>query len=264
MGANVSYRRNYLFAKELLKINIRASMALKGAFLLNAFFMVINNLAFFSVWWVFFTKFDEINGWRLPELMAMYGITAFSFGIAVIFAGGAKDLSRMVVDGELDTYLVQPKDALLQIIGSKSQMSGWGDLVSGFFLIAISGYLTWPNAVPLVILNLSAAAIFLSFRIIVHSLSFWLGPMENFSRQLSDFIITFSAYPQTLFNTYFKLFLFTVIPAGFIGYLPVVYLKEQNIYFLLASILGGAVYLTLARLMFTQGLKRYESGNKIG
>ncbi|HAZ12894.1 MAG: hypothetical protein A2X86_08895 [Bdellovibrionales bacterium GWA2_49_15] len=254
---------NYLFIKELLKTNMRASMALKGAFVLNAFFMVINNLAFFTVWWVFFTQFKNINGWGLAEVSAMYGITAFSFGIAVILAGGARDLSKMVVDGELDSYLVQPKDVLLHILGSKSQMSGWGDLVSGFFLIAVSGYLTWANAIPLIILNFSAAAVFLSFRIIVHSLSFWLGPMENLSRQLSEFIITFSAYPQTLFNTYFKVFLFTIIPAGFIGYLPVKYLMEKNIFLLLGAFLAGVFYLLLARIIFMQGLKRYESGNKI-
>ena len=57
-----SFRGTLRFFRELLIMNIKAPTALRTAFLMQMFFMMANNLVYFTVWWIFFGKFKEING----------------------------------------------------------------------------------------------------------------------------------------------------------------------------------------------------------
>ncbi|MEZ4741564.1 MAG: ABC-2 family transporter protein [Bdellovibrionota bacterium] len=252
------------FLVTLILTNIKSTISLRASFVLQSIFMAINNLIFFSMWWIFFGKFEDINGWRLSEIEAMYGFAAGSFGLAVIFGDGVREIARKIIDGSLDTYLVQPKNILIQAVVAKSNASGWGDLVTAIILLALSGYLTWKNLPIIIILHIAATLIFLSVGIISQSLAFWLGPIEHLAREIFEFVLTFSVYPQTIFPSAFKVLLFTVIPAGFVGYLPVEVVKNFSIPFLIVCVIAAAIYLLIAVYVFSVGLRRYESGNKIG
>ena len=61
-----------------------------------------------------------------------------------------------------------------------------------------------------------------------------------------------------------KVLLFTLIPGGFISYLPVTLLREFNPWLLLAVAAGAAAYATLSTFVFYRGLRVYESGNRLG
>ena len=67
--------------------------------------------------------------------------------------------------------------------------------------------------------------------------------------------------PRVLFTGAVKVLLFTVIPAGFVAYIPVELLRrwDWSLALLLAGVAGGAAL--AARLVFDAGLRRYESGN---
>ena len=83
-------------------------------------------------------------------------------------------------------------------------------------------------------------------------------------RQLWEFLITFSLYPRPLFSGALKFVLFTILPAGFIGFLPVELLRDFTWLGLGAAVGGAVIYSVLAALVFAAGLRRYESGNRIG
>jgi ABC-2 type transport system permease protein len=114
--------------------------------------MFANNFIFFSVWWIFFQRFEQLRGWRLPDLAALYGITAFSIGFMLVFGGGVRYLARMIVEGELDSLMTQPKNLLLHVLGSNSRPSGWGDMCSGLVLIIGFGHV---HNIPLLLLILA-------------------------------------------------------------------------------------------------------------
>jgi ABC-2 type transport system permease protein len=82
------------------------------------------------------------------------------------------------------------------------------------------------------------------------------------SRQLWELLITFSLYPEPLFGGALRLALFTVLPAGFVGYIParVVQAPFLSDVVLLA---GGAIaYMGLAVMVFEYGLRRYASASR--
>ena len=66
------------------------------------------------------------------------------------------------------------------------------------------------------------------------------GRIDSLVRQLWDFLVTFSIYPRPLFAGALKVLLFTVIPAGFIGYLPVEIFRSFSLGGLAAAIGGAA------------------------
>jgi ABC-2 type transport system permease protein len=257
------------FAVALVATNLKSSFALRGAFWLQAGFMVANNLLFFVFWWIFFDRFQEVRGWRLDDVMVLFGVVATGFGVAVVFAGGVRELSRTVSEGELDVFLTQPKSPLLHVVASRTQASGWGDMLSGLGFLAASGAVG-PAQLPLVVVAVTCSAtVFVASGVILHSGAFWLGRVETLARHLWDFLVTFSTYPRSLFAGALKLMLFTVVPAGFIGYLPAELLRGPQtgaeLGVAIAAAVGGAVaYSLLAFAVFRAGLRRYESGNRFG
>jgi ABC-2 type transport system permease protein len=249
------------FLMALVATNLKSSFALRGAFWLQAGFMVANNVLYFVFWWIFFARFEEVRGWKVTDISAMYGIVAFAFGAAVVFVGGVREMSRRVANGELDGYLTLPKSPLLHLVASRTSASGWGDMASGAIFIAASGMVSW-RSVPLALIAVAASAVtFVATAVILHSLAFWLGRMESVARQAWDFLITFSIYPRPLFGGMLKALLFTLLPAAFIGWLPYELLRNFQWTGLLAATGGAAAYMTLAVFVFAMGLRRYESGN---
>jgi ABC-2 type transport system permease protein len=260
----VSARGTLRFAGALLATNLKATFALRGAFWLQAAFMAANNAVFFSVWWIFFRRFDDIGGWKLRDMLALYGIAATSFGLAVVVGSGMRDLARTISDGDLDPYLVQPKDLLLHVVGSRCSASGFGDLVSGAVLLGLSGHVTWATAPGVVVCTVAGATVFLSCGVLFHSLAFWLGPVNDWARQTWEFLIVFTVYPQTIYGPFLRVLLFTVLPAGFIGFVPVEWLRAPSPTGLAIAVGAAALYAALAYAVFRRGLKRYESGNRFG
>ena len=205
-----------------------------------------------------------MRGWRLEDMFAIYGMIAGAFGLAVVFGGGSRELTRLIVEGDLDCYLGQPKSPLLQAIASKSQASGWGDMASALLLIGLSGYVIPLSALTGATGMVCGALVLLVTTVIVHSLAFWMGNIESLSRQVTEFMVLFCAYPKTIFTGALKFALYTVIPAGFIAYLPVELVRKPDLLVLAGVVASVLVYASLAAWVFGLGLRRYESGNHFG
>jgi len=96
-----------------------------------------------------------------------------------------------------------------------------------------------------------------------HSLAFWLGDAEGLAQELWGALINFSTYPTVIFKGAVKVLLFTVLPAGFIAYVPVELLRQFR-WSWLGGVLGFAALMVVdSTAMFRAGLRRYESGNLI-
>jgi ABC-2 type transport system permease protein len=243
----------------LLLTNLKASIALRGAFWARAVFMALNNGIVLTLWLLFFLRYGDVKGWHAKDTVALYAVCASAFGLAVILGHGVNDLARRIHEGGLDAFLTQPKDVLLQCVASRSEASGWGDLGSSVVLFAVAGYLA-PATLPICLVTaLSGAAIFLATAVLFHSIAFWLGDTTTVSRQAWHFVILFSLYPSTIFGGWLKLMLFTALPAGFIAYLPVDLLHRFS-WTTLLGIAGAAVaYVAVAAFVFRLGLRRYQS-----
>ncbi len=253
---------NIAFVRALVGTNLKAAVALRGAFLIQVVFMLLNNFTFFVFWWVLMRRVPSLRGWRLEDVALLFGIVATAFGLTVTLAGGVRHLGRLIDEGDLDTLLTQPKSVLVHALGMRLQASGFGDIAAGVIFIALSGQVSLHTVPVVLVAILASALVFLACGIVFFSLAFWLGKVESVARQLWELLITFSLYPEPLFGGMLRLALFTVLPAGFIGYLPVRIVHDPSAVFIVVLIGGATAYLAAAVWVFHRGLRRYASGSR--
>lgn len=258
----MTIRSTMRYLGALTGASLKSSLALRGAFLMQAALMMINNLIFFAVWMIFYARFDDIGGWHRADMAALFGITAAGWGLSVVFMGGVRDMARTIHDGELDIYLTQPGYPLVRALASRLHASGWGDLVTAIILLSSLAGLCAAD-IPLAVLSaICAALIFTASGVILHSVAFWAGDVNTTARLMTEWVMLFSIYPQTIYSGALRVILFTVLPAGFIGYIPVTVLREPS-WALLAAMVGATVfYVALALIVFHLGLRRYASGSR--
>jgi len=262
-GNDMTPRSNSLaFARALVATNLKASLALRSAFVMQVVFMAINNFTFFVFWWALMRHVRTLRGWSLADIQVLFGIVAAAFGLTVTIAGGVRHLGRFIEDGDLDTLITQPKSVLVYALGLRSQPSGVGDFLSGVIFIALSGQVAW-HTTPLVVASvLASALVFVATGILFFSLAFWFGKVDSVARQLWELVITFSLYPEPLFGGMLRLVLFTVLPAGLVGYLPARVVRDASFPDVALLTIGAGVYIVLAVMTFDCGLRRYSSGSR--
>jgi viologen exporter family transport system permease protein len=119
--------------------------------------------------------------------------------------------------------------------------------------------------VPYIGLAVAASAlVFVACGIAFFSLAFWLGKVETMARQAWELLIMFSLYPEPLFGGVLRLVLFTLLPAGFVGYLPARLAQHPSVGSALVVIAAAGGYLLIAAFVFGRGLRRYTSGSRFG
>ncbi|HHY34414.1 MAG TPA: hypothetical protein GX510_02060 [Firmicutes bacterium] len=256
--------RSYLgLVTGYLKANISMEMEYRASFATRVLGMLLNDCMWLAFWVLYFTRFPALSGWERNDVVALWAVTAFGYGIAYSIFGNSVYLARIIINGDLDFYLVYPKDVLLHVLCSRMDVTALGDTLFGplvYFAIVRPG----PGQGLLFFLSgLAVAMILLGFTVIAHSLAFFIGNSETLASQLLNALITFSTYPSEIFQGAVRAILFTLVPAGFINSIPVRVMREQDPAFFAAVVLAAVVLVLGGRGLFRLGLKRYESGNLV-
>jgi ABC-2 type transport system permease protein len=255
-------RATFLFARALVANAVKSAMAERGAFIMRAVLMAVNNGIFFTFWIVLFSRVPKVRGYELGDMALLYGLVAFAHGMTMVVAGGLQYLARVIHDGELDALIAQPKPTLLYAAGLRSNPSGLGDIVSGLAMIALSGRVGLLG-IPLVLAaGLAGAIVLAATAVLMHCAAFWFGNTEAMSRQGYESTLFFSLYPDSLFTGPLRWLLFSLLPAGFVGYLPASLIRAPDVYSATAIALSAAAYGALAVWVFARGLRVYSSGSR--
>ncbi len=72
---------------------------------------------------------------------------------------------------------------------------------------------------------------------------------------------TFATYPEGIFKGIVKIILFTILPIGFVNYIPVRILSSFDINLFIITIGITALFIVIAFVIFYKGFKRYSSSN---
>ena len=239
-------------------------MEYRIAFIVQIITMIANDSLWLFFWWTYFRQFPLVNGWQSSNIIVIWAVAACGFGIGMGVFGNASKMAALIMNGGLDAYLGMPRNVLLHVCITASDPSAWGDI-----LFAIGAYvlILRPDLLHFALFLLFSflgALIFVSFLVIFGSLAFFLGNTEGLSQQMLGALVTFSTYPMNIFTGVVRLILFTVIPAGFISFVPLQLLQHFS-WPLFAAMVGfTALFVGVAVTMFELGLRRYESGNLLG
>jgi ABC-2 type transport system permease protein len=246
-----------------VKYNIMREMTNQVTFLTNVSFMVLNNATFIIQWMLLFSLKKDIGGYNLNDVLLLWGIAAGTFGLSHIFFQKAYELSDLIVNGKLDSFLVQPKNVLLSVISSGTNSSAIGDVLYGYLIIIIFKFSIY-NLILFTIFSILGALILTAFAVINGSLSFWIVKGDMISGNLNNIVLSFSTYPEGIFKGVVRLILYTLIPVGFINYLPIQIMLHFHLIHFLVVFGFTAFIIFLAFVVFYKGLKRYTSSSLMG
>lgn len=242
------------------KYNMMKEMVNKFTFFANIIFMMINNSSFLAMWGLIFNIKSDIAGIGFNDVLLIWGMSSFSFGVAHCMFRRAFWICDEIVEGKLDTYLVQPKNVLLMVITSSVEVSAIGDMIYGIVLAFVLK-LSFLQFLRFIFMGICGGMISIAFAIILQSLSFYIPRSEALSTSFESMLGQTSTYPQQIFSKGIQLILYSIIPTGFHIYLPVKIVMNFDIKYVLIEIIMTSVYTFLAFFVFNKGLKHYASNN---
>ena len=252
------------FLRALIGVNLASAMEYRVSFLSQIVGMMVNNGIYFVFWLIFFDQFGTIRGYNTDEIYLLFAIVTFSFGLAHMLAGNVgTNLAYLIAQGRLDYYLVFPRNLLVHVVFSRMMVAAIGDMVFGLVAYLFTGLFHPLEILYFLAASVLAGLIFIAYGIIAGSLAFYMGNAQNASQQMWNAMITFALYPNSLFGGLSRVLLYTLIPAGFVGAIPVRIVQDRNPVLLLALVVAAAVSWGVATAVFYVGVRRYESGSAI-
>lgn len=253
---------NYLqLATAYLCFNLKAQSSYRGAFISQMAAMFFNNCCWLLYWSMFFHMFPVVRGWTNADVVTMWAVVAAGFGIGHALCGNALSLPTLIAKGQLDVWMLYPRALLSHLILGRTSATAFGDALFGYFAYIAFAHPDWQHFTLFVFLTLSVAAAFVAFSIMTGSLGFYMGNAEGVCEQWRFALVTFSTYPAELFGGLAKVFLYTVVPAAVVSYLPVQSLRAMSWCDAVAAFTGSLVMVVVAIAVFYHGLSKYESGN---
>lgn len=243
-----------------VKYNIMREMINKVTFLTNICFMMLNNATFIIQWVILFRIKENIGGYTISDVMLLWGVCASGFGLSRIFFARAFSLSDLIINGKLDSYLVQPKNVLLSVLTSSTDTSAIGDLFYGILVMCIFSFGLRRFAL-FIIFSVTGAIIATAFALLMGSLSFWLVRVEIFGSNMVNIMLSFSTYPDGIFKGAVRFLIYLIIPVGMSVYLPVHIMLDFDLTGFLTVLAYTVLITALSVFVFYRGLRRYSSSN---
>lgn len=243
-----------------VKYNIMREMLNKVTFLTNILFMMLNNATFIVQWVILFRLKDDVGGYTMREIMLLWGLAASSFGLSHIVFARVFSLPDLIINGKLDSFLVQPKNVLLGVMTSATDTSSIGDFLYGMVILCVFDFSIGKFFLFLLFAS-TGAMILTGFALLMGSLSFWLVRADLFGSNMVNSMVSFSTYPDGIFKGGVRFLLYYIIPVGMAVYKPVHIMISFDMKELLLVAGYAAGLFALAAFVFYRGLRRYSSGN---
>lgn len=262
LTAAKSYAR---FIKMSVIKNIKAAIEYRKSFIIQTVFMFINN-SFFLIFWsiVFDVSGDSINTITMNDILYLWSLPTMAYGIAFFFFGGAQKLGDYIVNGGIDILLLQPKNVIINALLSSSDFSAFGDILYGFLMGLFAVQFDILKFLLLIILSFVVALFFICTNVILRVISIWVGDTSNIEHIYTyTLLLTFATYPENIFPGIIKFLMYTVIPAGYIAFMPIKIVASYDFSLLLILIPVLIIYILLTVLICQKALKKYESTNNV-
>lgn len=243
------------------KLNLKKEWKYKSSFFMQIIMMILNDLFFIIQWYVIFQLVDDIGGYGFNETMLLWAVAAGGYGFSHAFFAGAWNLKDIVYEGKLDVFLTQPKNVLINVCCSSTDVSAIGDMIYAFVVLAIIGA-PWYWYLIMVPAMICSGLIFLSVYVAYVSLCFYVKRGDAVANSVQSTLNKAGNYPPAIYNTVVKGILYTFIPAFFYTFIPAQYFfLTPNVWWILGMIAVTIFWVVLAFVLFKLGLKRYNSGN---
>lgn len=194
--------------------------------LINFFTYIID----FAMIWVLMQNFNLIIGWNYYQLVFIYNMNLFSYGVACLFFYiPFRSLETMVKDGSFELLLVRPISPFFHLLLKQNYLGFLSHIILGIimFIVCFQNLeIVWriKNIVFFVIALLGAILIQSAIMIFTGSLSVKYIRANSLMNVLIYDIRSFIQYPINIYPKSIRFLVTFVIPYAFVNYYPAQYL----------------------------------------
>ena len=245
-------------------MNLASSLEYRASFFLQLFGMVLSNSSFIFFWWLTFSKTGgTIAGYQFEDVLFIWAVTSTGFGLAHIFFDNIANLTKLIISGELDIFILQPCNILINLLCCKTSLSSYGDFAYGVIIMCLVYFENLCAWEWFIFGSLMCAAIFTAATLFAHTLTFYFGDASLIGQFVIEFLVSFSIYPEKIYGSFVRGDMYSVLPAGIAIHIPLRLLHSFGVKQLIFSLVWGIIYCIFAAVFFYCGLHKYESGNTI-
>lgn len=248
-----------------VSINVRAMMQYKTSFFLSAIgqFLVSFNV-FLGVFFMF-QRFSKVEGFTYSEVLLCFSIILLEFSLAEMVARGFDTFSGTVKTGEFDRILVRPQNEIVQVLGSKFELTRIGRMIQAIVMFVygiLKSEVVWsfPRVLTVVFMLIGGTAVFAALFLIYAALCFFTLDGLEFMNVFTDGAREFGKYPVGIYGKKMLLFTTFVVPYALIQYYPLLYILGQRteIVFMFLP-LFACLFVIPALLLWKFGVRHYKS-----
>ena len=117
-----------------VSINVKSMMQYKTSFLLTSIGQFLVSFNVFLGIFFMFQRFSNVKGFTYSEVLLCFSIMLLEFSIAEMVVRGFDSFSGIVRNGEFDRILVRPQGEILQVLGSKFELTRLGRMLQAVIM----------------------------------------------------------------------------------------------------------------------------------
>lgn len=257
--------RSFRLYLHYVSINIRSMMQYKTSFFLAALGQFLISFNVFLGVFFMFQRFGTVEGFTYSEVLLCFSSFLLEFSLAEMFARGFDTFSGTVRSGEFDRILVRPQNEILQVLGSKFELTRIGRIVQAvvlFFYGIANSTVRWSfsKVITVVFMLVGGTAVFSALFLIYAALCFFTLEGLEFMNVFTDGAREFGKYPIGIYGKKMLLFTTFIIPYALIQYYPLLYLlgRRQSVLYMFLP-LFACLFLVPAFLLWKFGVRHYKS-----
>lgn len=251
--------------KHYVSINIRCMMEYKTSFFLTAIGQFLISFNVFLGIFFMFQRFSEVEGFTYSEVLLCFSIILMEFSLAEMFARGFDLFPSVVRTGEFDRIMVRPQNEIIQVLGSKFELTRIGRMLQAvvMFVYGIAKcdvIWTIPKVLTVLFMLIGGTAVFCGLFLIYAALCFFTLDGLEFMNVFTDGAREFGKYPLGIYGEKILLLTTFFIPYTLIQYYPLLYIleKKTSAFYIFLPLLA-CWFLIPAMLLWKFGVRHYSS-----
>ncbi len=248
-----------------MKMHLKSELEYKTSFIISFISQILVFFTYYFIILALFSKFDNISGFTIYEVLLTFGIVQFGFSMNEVLCRGLDKFDELIIDGSFDRLLVRPKNILLQVLCTKSDFVKLSRVIQSLIVLCIAICnldISWDiyKVITLLLMLISSIIVFFSLFLIMASYCFYTVQGLEIRNLFTDGGKNIAQYPIGVFKKVIMFILTFIIPFGFVNYYPLLYVlgRVDNKLYMLSPLIV-IIYTIPAFLSFKVGMKKYDS-----
>ena len=247
-----------------LALHLKSELEYRMSFIISFLSQILIFFTYYFVIIALFSKFDNIKGFTLYEVLLCFSIIQFGFSFNEVFARGIDKFDKLIIEGGFDRLLLRPKNLILQVLCSDGDFVKVSRLIQSIIVLIIALInlkieITFMKIICLILMLISSCVIFFGIFLLAASYCFITIQGLEVRNVFTDGGKHMAQYPIGVFKKGFVFFFTFIIPYAFVNYYPLLYFigKKDNIIYAFSPLVV-LLYLIPCFIVFYMGVKKYE------